>query len=86
MADPLLQDVVGGKTDRILDALGFEKLIDIRIGEARDGAEIDARDLAAIARQDRLQNAFPAVGAVNVAGTQGAALQIAKLVEHEQRR
>ena len=29
----LLQDAVGGETDRILDALGFEKLIDVRIGE-----------------------------------------------------
>ena len=83
--DPFLQDAVGGKPNRILDPLAFEIPVDIRTGEARVGAEIDARHLAAIARQDRLQNAFPAVGAVNVAGTQGAALQIAKLVEHEQR-
>jgi hypothetical protein len=46
---------------------------------------MDARDLAAIARYDRLQDAFPAVGAEHVAGPQGAALQIAILVEHEQR-
>ena len=41
--------------------------------------------LPLIARHDRLQHAVPPVGAVNVAGTQGAAFQIAKLVEHEQR-
>jgi hypothetical protein len=69
VANPLLQDAVGGETDRILDALGFEKLIDVRIGEARISAEIDARDLAAIARQDRLQHALPSIGAVHVAGT-----------------
>jgi hypothetical protein len=34
---------------------------------------------------DGLEHAFPAVGAVHVAGTQDAALQIAELVEHEQR-
>ena len=51
----------------------------------RVGAEIDARDLAVIARHDWLQDALPSVGAVNIAGAQGAALQIAKLVEQEQR-
>jgi hypothetical protein len=83
VSDPLLQDAVGRETDRILDALGFEKLVDIRISEARVGAEVDARDRAAIARQDRLQHALPSIGAVHVAGTQGTAFQIAKLVEHE---
>src|SRR6202035_3835768 len=38
-----------------------------------------------ISRHDRLQHRLPPVGAVNVARTQGAAFQIAKLVEHEQR-
>jgi hypothetical protein len=38
-----------------------------------------------IPRHDRLQNAVPPVGAVDVARAQGAAFQIAKLVEHEQR-
>ena len=63
----------------------FEGLVDLGIGETRVGAEIDARDLALIARHDRLQHALPFIGAVNIAGAQGAALQIAELVEHEQR-
>jgi hypothetical protein len=37
-----------------------------------------------IARHDRLQHALPFIGAVNIAGAEGAALQIAELVEHEQ--
>ena len=45
VADPLLQDLVGGKADRILDPLGFEELVDLGIGEARVGAEIDAETL-----------------------------------------
>ena len=85
IADPVLQDAVGGQTDRILDPLGFEILVDFGIGEARVGAKIDARHLPVIPRHDRLQHGFPAVGAVNVARTQGAAFQIAELVEHEQR-
>jgi len=84
IADPFLQDAVRGKPDRVFDAFGFEILIDIRIGEARVGAKIDARDLAAIALHDRLQNALPAIGAVDVAGTKRTAFQIAKLIEQEQ--
>ena len=34
---------------------------------------------------DWLEHAVPAVGAVHVAGTQGAAFKITELVEHEQR-
>jgi hypothetical protein len=85
IADPPLQDAVGGKPDRILDVLGFEKLIDFWICETRVGSEIDARDLASISRDDGLQHAIPSVGAVDVAGTQSAAFQIAELVEYEER-
>src|SRR6266404_8935629 len=85
VADAFLQDAVRRKPDRVLDAFRFQILVDIGIGEARVGAEIDARDLAAIARHDGLQHILPAVGAVNVAGTKRAAFQIAELIEHEQR-
>ena len=69
----MLQDAVGGKPDRVLDPLAFEILVDLRIGEAGVGAEVDARDLSEIARHDRLENALPAIGAVHVTGTQRAA-------------
>jgi len=45
MTDPFLQGAVGGKPDRVFDALGLEEVIDVGIGEAGVGAEIDARDL-----------------------------------------
>ena len=38
-----------------------------------------------ISRDDRLQNRFPSIGAVHIAGAQSAAFQMAKLVEDEQR-
>jgi hypothetical protein len=85
VADPVLQDAVGRKPDRVLDPFGFKIFVDIRIGEGGIGAEIDACDLAAIARHDTIKHTLPAIGAVDVAGTTRAALQIAELIEHEQR-
>ena len=38
-----------------------------------------------ISRDDWLQNRFPSIGTVDVAGAQGAPFQMAKLVEDEQR-
>lgn len=38
-----------------------------------------------LSRDDGLQNRFPAVGAVDVAGAQGAAFEVRELVEDEQR-
>jgi len=84
IADAFLQDAIGGQPDCVFDPFAFEILVDIGIGEAGVGAEVDARKLAAIARHDRLQYALPTVGAVNIAGSQRAAFQIAELVEHEQ--
>lgn len=85
IADPILQDAVCRRTDRIFDALGFEIHVDVRIGEACVGAEIEARDLAAITRHHWPQHALPSIGAVDVAVTQGATFQIAELIEDKQR-
>ena len=76
-------NIKGGAADGacVFDALGFEVAIDIGIGEAGVDAEVDARDFASIAPHDRFENALPAIGAVNVPRPQGAALQIAELVE-----
>ncbi|MGO9233821.1 MAG: hypothetical protein ACLP4V_06950 [Methylocella sp.] len=61
MANPFLQDAVGGQTDHIFDPLGFEVFVDSGIGEARVSAEIEARDFAALPRHNRLQHAIPTV-------------------------
>ena len=80
----LLQDAVGGKSDRIL-YLGFEVLVNFRIGEARVSPEINARDLSLVAFDNRLQHTVPSVGAVDVAGTKRTSFQVTELVEHEER-
>jgi hypothetical protein len=67
VADAFLQYAVGRQPNGVLDPFAFEILVDLGIGEARVGAKIDARGLAAIARQDQLQRALPSIGAVDVA-------------------
>jgi hypothetical protein len=54
VADALLQDAVGRQPDGVSDPFAFEIFVDLGIGEAGVGAEIDARQLAAIAGHDRL--------------------------------
>lgn len=58
VADPLLQDAVGGKPDRILDPPDFQILVDLGSGEGGVGPEVDPRDRVSIARHDRFQHAF----------------------------
>ncbi len=66
VTDPVLQDAVRRKPDRVFDPFRFKIFVDIRIGEAGVSAEIDARDLAAIARHDGIKHTLPAIGAVDV--------------------
>jgi hypothetical protein len=85
MADPLLQDAVHRQSDCVLDPLSFEELVNAWIAEARISPEIDARDLSLVAFDNRNEHTLPTIGAVDVAGTKRAALQIAKLIEQKQR-
>src|ERR1700758_1877294 len=84
MANPLLQNAVCRQADRVFDPLGFEKLVNVWIGEGGVSAKINAQDFSFVAFDNQLEHALPAIGAVDVAGTQHAAFQIAKLVEEEQ--
>src|SRR5258708_37193531 len=69
VGDSVLQDLIGGQTERILDPLSFEALIDTRHGEGSIGPEKDSQDLALIAHDHRLWHALPAPAAVYVDGT-----------------
>ena len=72
IADPSLENLVGGNADRIFDPLGLQELVDPWHGTGRVGAEIEAQDLAPIACYDRGKHVVPAVGAVHVAGAKRA--------------
>src|SRR5580704_14672594 len=85
VADAFLQHTVGRQPDRVVEALGFQELVNLGVCKSGIGAKIEARDLAPIARHDRFEHVLTAVRAMYVTGTQGAAFQIAELVEEEQR-
>ena len=80
-----LQHRIVGQTDREQETLGLKELGNLRSGEGCVGAEVPSQLPSPIPNHDRLQNRSPAIGTVDVAGPQGATLQIAELVEHEQR-
>src|SRR6516165_6084269 len=85
IADPALQDAVGRQADRVAGSLGFEELIHLGIGEGRVASEIKPLHPVSVAGDYRLQHRAPAISAVHVAGSQNAPLDIAELVEYEQR-
>ena len=41
VTDPVLQNAIGGKPDRIFDPIGFQILIHVGIGESSVGPEIE---------------------------------------------
>ena len=84
IADPALQDIVGRQPDRVADALGFEELVHLRIGEGRIAPEIETLHRVPVAGDNWLQHYAPAIGAMDVTGSQSAPLDIAELVEDEQ--
>src|SRR3954447_2382690 len=85
ISDLILQDLVGRKPDRVAGTLGFKKLVDPGIGESGVASKIQMLHNAPVTRNHRLQQRAPAVGTVDVARPQCASLDIAELVEHEQR-
>src|SRR5215210_6187663 len=83
--DLALENSIGGQADHIAVVLRFQELIDLRRGKTRIGPEIAPLHRGPVAGDDRLQHLTPALGGGDVAGPQGAAFQVAELVEHEQR-
>lgn len=54
--DPLLKDLIGRQSDRILEAFGLQELVDLGVRKGGIGAEVAALELAPIAGHDRLQH------------------------------
>ncbi len=82
MADAVLQHLVGGKADGVLEALGLQELVDFGRGEGGIGAEVASDRPVPVSGDHRLQHVAPLVGAVHVAGTKGAAFNVAEPIEH----
>ena len=84
MRDRLAQDGVGGQSDGVEIARFFQPRIERgdRIGSVRP-KEAAPKVAASIPGDHRIKDLPPAIGAVDVAVTQGTALQHAELVEQE---
>ena len=63
----------------------LQQLVDFGLGERRIGAEVQIDAPLAVAGDHRLQRQAPVLGTVDVARSQETALQVAILIEHEQR-
>src|SRR3954451_4604771 len=85
MSNLVLQDRIGRKPDRVAGTLGFKKLVDLRIGKSCVTSKIQMLRDAPVTRYHRLQHCAPAVGTMYVARPQRTSLDIAELIEHEQR-
>src|SRR4051794_34015151 len=64
----VLQDLIGRQADSVAGTLGFEELVDLRIGKSCITSEIQMLHDAPVTRDHRLQQRAPAVSAVDVAG------------------
>src|SRR3954451_10793176 len=85
MSDLILQDRVGRQADRVACTLGFEELVNLRIGEGCVTPEIQMLHDPSVTSNHRLQHRPPTVSTMNVAWPQRTPLDIAELIEDEER-
>ncbi len=83
MGNASLENFVRFEADGIEEALGFQKLIDVRRSECRVATKIKPDLPCPVTLDDGFQNLTPTVGAVDIAGAQGASFQITELVKQE---
>src|ERR671938_2107247 len=67
ISDLTLQDLIGRQADRVAGTLGFEELVDLRIGEGCIAPEIQIFHDAPITSNHRLQHHPPTIGTMHVA-------------------
>jgi hypothetical protein len=81
VSDPALKDGMGGQADPIAVVLRLQELIDLGRGKRRIGSKVAPLQRGPVSGDHRLQHVAPALGGVDVAGAQGAAFEITKLIE-----
>lgn len=69
--------------DGVCEAPRFRITVKNGIGEGRIPPELAPPDRAAVERDGWFQKVMPAVRTVHISGSQGAAIKIAELIEHE---
>jgi hypothetical protein len=79
------QRIIARQTDGILETLGFQILIEFRVGKGGISPKITPQVPTLIACHHWFQHRPPILGAMHVAVTQQGLLHIAKLIEAKQR-
>ena len=83
MCDALPEYTVGKEANRVQETLGFEVSVHLRRGEGGIAPEIQPYLPNLVVNDNRLQHAFPVIGTVNVAWTEGAPFKVTELVEQK---
>lgn len=83
--DFALKDMIDTQADSTEIPLGFLHPVEVRDGEGGIGPDKPHQVTIRVSRDDWLQNRFPSIRTLHIAGAQGAAFQMTKLVEDEQR-
>ena len=76
VADPVLQDVVGGQPARVLVIFGLQELVGI--GKGGIGAEVAAEATLPVTGHDRLEHVLLSVRRMDVARAQPTAFEVAE--------
>ena len=83
MGNAFLKNLVLRQTDRVEKTLGFQKLVEVRGGSGGIASKVASQVPFPVTRNNRFKNLTPTIGAMNIAGTQGASFQVTELVERE---
>lgn len=84
MSDGLLKHIVALQADGVEITFRFQHLVKLREGKGGIGPKEPHQVAPLVSGDDRGQNLLPAIGAVDIALAQRAALKIARLVEHKE--
>jgi len=76
MGDTHLKNCVRFEADGIEEIFSFQKLIDVRCSEGGVPSEVATQVPFPVTLNDGFRNRTPTIGAMNIAGTQGASFQI----------
>ena len=84
MRNLALQNAIDAYPDGIVISSRFQRFIELRNGEGGIPPKKTLKVILRISLNDRLQDRFPVIGAVHIAGTQSASFKMTKLIENEQ--
>ncbi len=83
VVNTLLKNLIGFKADDVFVIICLQKFIKVWQGKGCVSSKVATYVPLTVTSNDGFQNFTPTVGTMNITGTQGAPLQIAKLIKQE---